>query len=109
MNNSVTSIVGDTEGALWFSTHGGVSRFDERLVNFTSRDGIGHAIMSLYRDAEGVMWIGTQGGVSRFDGRAFAHFTTRDGLVDNKVYDIGSTPAGILCATRSIPTMCRAA
>ena len=31
------------------------------------------------------MWFATWGGVSRYDGREFRNFTTKDGLVDNRV------------------------
>lgn len=41
--------------------------------------------MSIVQDGRGFMWFGTLNGASRFDGAHFTHFTTKDGLVDNRI------------------------
>lgn len=46
-------------------------------------------VSSINEATDGVLWIGTHGtGLYRFDGSRFTHFTTTDGLSDNRVIDI---------------------
>ena len=54
-------------------------------------------IRTLYLDAQGVLWIGTAGGgLSRCARRAFATFTTREGLPDNTISQILEDDTGRL-------------
>jgi hypothetical protein len=47
-------------------------------------------IRKFWVDPEGVLWIATTGGVSRFDGEEFVNLTTEDGLLDDRVYNLGA-------------------
>ena len=66
---NVQDILQDREGALWFATGGGVSRYDGRTwTNFTTRDGlVNNRVKAMLQDRDGVLWFGTFSGVSRYD------------------------------------------
>jgi ligand-binding sensor domain-containing protein len=51
-------------GALWFGTSGGVSRFDGRgWTAYTTADGLTHDwVASITRAPDGALWFGTVGG-----------------------------------------------
>ena len=82
---SVWAICSDPDGALWFGTSGGVSRYDgEQFINLTAEDGLPpHAVRTIQRDRDGNMWFGTWGGgVSRYDGERFDTFLPGDTIQD---------------------------
>lgn len=89
-HDSTSSICSSPDGMLWFTTRGGISRYDgSELVNFTTKDGLAHnEVNACYVDTDGTMWFGTKGGVSHFDGKAFANFTVADGLAGNYISSI---------------------
>ncbi len=65
----VEAIVVGPDGALWFGTDVGVSRFDGATsTNYTTRDGLAYdRVVSIAVAADGAMWFGTYGeGVSRY-------------------------------------------
>ena len=78
---------GDGEGHFWFSTNGGISRYDRQVFTvFTRTDGLGHdRVYSIQQDRRGHLWFGTSEGVSRYNGQSF---TTADGLAGNAVWSI---------------------
>ncbi|MEM1327217.1 MAG: two-component regulator propeller domain-containing protein [Bacteroidota bacterium] len=46
-------------------------------------------LSSIYRDKDDYLWLGHQGdGLCRYDGQYMRCFTTKEGLIDNMVYDI---------------------
>ena len=54
-------------------------------------------VFSLLAAPNGMIWAGTWGGgAARFDGKAWANFTTKDGLAGNIVYAIASDSKGVL-------------
>lgn len=54
-------------------------------------------IVSLAVDAQGVVWAGTWGGgLSRYDGKAWAQYTTAEGLPGNHVFMLHIDPRGQL-------------
>jgi ligand-binding sensor domain-containing protein len=90
----------DREGGIWLGswTEGGVSRFDgKKFVRFAMADSlIDDRIDAFVEDNQGRMWFGTRSGVSRLEGKNWrsspadsanfrsTHFTTADGLCENK-------------------------
>ncbi len=87
-DNEVYAIAEGSDGALWFGTPNGVSRFDgfrwssiggPPLPNLTVR--------SLAQDGTGAWWFGTeQAGLARFDGTQWSYWNARSGhLLDDKV------------------------
>ena len=66
--DSVTDIVQDSRGYLWFATTDGVSRFDgARFTSYGLAEGLPHArVHALLEGRDGTWWIATQGGLARF-------------------------------------------
>ena len=97
-HGDVYAIHHDPDGAMWFGTEGGLSRYDGKgFLNFTEEDGLGgNSVRAIHRDANGLMWIGTEGGLSRYDGKGFVNFTEEDGLAGNEVWTIYRTPDEVM-------------
>lgn len=84
---SVSGIVQDRDGFLWFATQNGLNRYDGREFRVYTREPfnrnslIQHLIQTLYYDREEhILWIGTYGGMSRFDPvrKTFTNFPPKD-------------------------------
>jgi len=74
--DSVTHILRDSRGYLWFSTTDGVSRFDgERFTSYAAADGLPQArVHQLLETRDGTYWAATHGGLARFiPGRLAGH------------------------------------
>ena len=56
------------DGALWFGTEGGVSRFDgESWTTYTTEDGLAsNDVWSIAMTPDGALWFGARGGISRY-------------------------------------------
>ena len=86
----------DGEGGIWFSTRGGVVRWDaasSRLVDA----GIGQAGMAMHFDAQGTWWTGGRGGglKRRATGSTVA-YRKADGLASDNVQTIARDQKGTL-------------
>lgn len=71
VNNAVFSLLQTTDGAIWFGTQDGISRFDGRnWVSYTQNDGLaGATVRTLFEDRTGAIWAATNAGLSRYDGK----------------------------------------
>jgi signal transduction histidine kinase/ligand-binding sensor domain-containing protein len=81
----VRDVLEARDGALWFATMGGVTRYDPQRCRYqTFSDATSPArqqVMSLAEGKDGALWAATQGGgVGRYHGGRWTWFTTRDGL-----------------------------
>jgi len=97
-NNLITGgILQDKEGAIWFRTTMGVSRYDGKSwITYTQRDGlVAYIVRSMLQDREGVMWFGAVG-VSRFDGKSWITYTQKNGLAQNYVWSILQDREGVM-------------
>jgi signal transduction histidine kinase/ligand-binding sensor domain-containing protein len=65
-SDSISNIVTDSRGYLWFGTLDGLSRYDgNRFVNYTIDDGLpDRQVWSIVEDRSGAMWIGTTQGAA---------------------------------------------
>ena len=103
-NDFVTSVMQDREGYLWFTTWGGVSRYDPSAspgqAQFTvvkpemwSTDLL---VQKILQDRTGHIWMASLGrGVARYDGRVFQTLTSQEGL-GNSINDFIQDSAGNL-------------
>jgi ligand-binding sensor domain-containing protein len=94
-DNQVLGILEDSEGALWFGTPMGASRFDGIRWK-TERDSLPNlTVLSLIQDRAGAYWFGTQnGGLARFDGSQWTTFSSPGDLPSNQVEAILEDHAG---------------
>lgn len=119
IDGPVTSILKGRDGAFWFAgEHKGRSaavRFEPRAFSpgadtrgtgriLTEVDGlVGQSIGTGLVAVNGDIWFGTKwgsgqmgplagGGLVRFDGVSWKAFTMADGLLSDRIYDIGQTP-----------------
>ncbi|MBT7915742.1 SpoIIE family protein phosphatase, partial [Candidatus Bathyarchaeota archaeon] len=95
---TVTDILQDKEGFLWFSTMGGgVSRYDgNEFAHYTEADGLGaNGVKCMLEDREGNLWFGVTHGIgfgipetgylTRFDGRYMTRFPLESDLSGNRI------------------------
>jgi signal transduction histidine kinase/ligand-binding sensor domain-containing protein len=83
--NSVYSILQTRDGYLWFTTLGGLVRYDGVRFTFFNRSnspGIaGNRFTTLHEDASGSLWVGTEGGdVTCLRDGKFTTYSRADGL-----------------------------
>lgn len=111
--NTVNKITFGPDGAVWFATSSGASRFDgQEFQNFAQSDGLlDNSVGTIFVGTNGVVWFGTTRGVTRYDparaneGRqAFSYLTSADGLAEGSVEAITSAPDGTLwfCARKGL-------
>ena len=71
--------------------------FSPKLKLLTTKDGLDSSVTSIHSDTDGVLWFGTsEKGVFRYDGNQLVNFTSENGLLSNRVYDIYRGSDGIL-------------
>jgi ligand-binding sensor domain-containing protein/signal transduction histidine kinase len=86
--HDVRTIYEDRQGFLWLGTNNGIARFHGEV--FRQQEGLSaRYVRTIYEDSDGIIWIGTyDNGLKRLkDGKA-THYTTREGLFDNGVFQI---------------------
>lgn len=82
-SNTVTAVLKDRYGYMWFGTEDGLSRFDGSrftVFNHHAADSSSlrsNSILALFEDAQGRLWIGTHKGLSLYD-RARNNFRNMD-------------------------------
>lgn len=106
-NASVSAIVQDSQGFLWFGTQNGLARYDgysfKVYENEPFMDNVlsHNQVQTLYLDGD-VLWVGTYGGLNRLDIKtniitSFIHRVEKaDSLSDNIVVSIGRDAKGNL-------------
>ncbi len=93
-DNEVTALYESRAGTIWIGlNNGGISRFDTAMQRFTSwaaQDGLpGDQVCAFYEDCAGSLWIATSGGgLYRFKDGRFAAITMKQGLYDNRMFQI---------------------
>ena len=97
-DNSVNTIIESRDGALWFGTSGGVSRYDGIWSTFTTANGLGgDYITAIIESRHGALWVGTdRTGVSRYQDGIWTTFTKVNGLGDNYIHLIIESRDGAL-------------
>jgi len=102
-NNSVLAILPARDGYLWFTTYGGLVRFDGvRFQVFDESNtpaihGTTFAAFSLFEDHQGALWAGSwNGGAIRYKDGTFSSITTKDGLPNNRVIRVDEDEQGTI-------------
>ena len=108
--STVTSILQDRQGFMWFGTEGGLNKYDgyQFTVYKHTADNPGSlsssVITSIFEDLDGNLWIGTLAGLDRLDRStgSFVHapqeFSSSSPVGDYPIYAIGQDNAGTLWA-----------
>ncbi|HVK47653.1 MAG TPA: two-component regulator propeller domain-containing protein, partial [Pseudobacter sp.] len=83
-SNTITSILQDGKGFMWFGTRNGLNRFDGNSFRIFKHDpkdstSIGsNSVLSLYEDSSEKLWVGTYKGIYRYDPKSDRfHFFNR--------------------------------
>ncbi|MGM0379098.1 MAG: ligand-binding sensor domain-containing protein [Bacillota bacterium] len=93
-NMSVSSIIQDKYGFLWFATQGGLNYYDGKNYKiydnkpFGENDLVHNLIQTMYYDhKQHIMWIGTYNGVSKFNiaKENFTNYTTENSNLSNNI------------------------
>jgi ligand-binding sensor domain-containing protein len=113
--NFVTAMTVDPDGMVWAAARTGVFRFDGTIwqkITPPWGEEIDANVTSIAVTSDGTAWFGfsvgegvfgpcgdrmiytEEIGVYRYDGQSWTHFTTADGLVDNKICAITIGPDG---------------
>jgi ligand-binding sensor domain-containing protein len=104
VNGTVNAVVEATDGATWFGTNGGVSRWDGvSWTTYTTSEGLGgNVVRGLARDSSGAIWAATTTGLSRFDGASWTTWTAARGLPSSAAFCVSVDRAGqVWCGTGS--------
>ncbi len=107
-SSSVSKIIQDRQGLLWFATQSGLNRydgytFDRYEHNPFNRNSLSHnLIQTMYYEEPDTLWIGTYGGLNHFDlkNESFKWYTHQADspatLSNNVVVDIVRSASGDL-------------
>jgi signal transduction histidine kinase/CheY-like chemotaxis protein/ligand-binding sensor domain-containing protein len=85
----------DNAGQIWFSTRGGVVRWDS-ASNKLVDGGVGQARFAMHRDAEGTWWTGGGRGLQRRATGSIVVYRKADGLANDDVLAIAPDNKGAL-------------
>lgn len=93
-NLSVSSIVQDKNGFIWFGTQGGLNMYNSNEMEvyshnpFSEEGLLNNLIQTIYYDEmEHVIWVGTYQGLSRFDidSKTFKNYSTENADISNEI------------------------
>ena len=98
-SNNVSLVFEESDKILWIATYNGLNRFDKKTKEFkvykyipgNSNSISNNVVFGIYKDLKGIYWIGTYGGgLNKFNPftQEFKHYTTKNGLANDVVYDI---------------------
>ena len=93
----------DQEGAIWFGTSDGASRYDGLdWVRYTTADGlIDQTVNCLLQTRDGAMWFGTKRGISRLEDGQWTRWAPGDGLAGSQANDMLEARDGSIWAVFS--------
>lgn len=101
---SITSIVVDSKGDVWFGTSGGAVRYGTTWITYLA----GTYIPCLAVAPDGAIWFCVDDmGVSRFKGKSWTSYSSANGLVSDRLTTIAIAPDGdIWVGTRDAGVSC---
>jgi ligand-binding sensor domain-containing protein len=94
-NSFVRSIKRDRKGNIWLVSNEGIIRYDGKsFTNITSKVSSAR-FWNVLEDRKGNFWFASlDSGAYYYNGKTFQHFTTRDGLVNDRVGNIYEDKTG---------------
>jgi len=80
--HTVTAILQDRRGNLWFGTTEGLAMLQgSKLVRYDAGAALPHPfVYSIFEDHAGTIWVGTRGGLTRIKDGAVTNFTRKNGF-----------------------------
>ena len=87
--SNVSGIIQDSAGFYWFSTEGGLSRFDGiNFTNYSTENGLAdNNINALFYSSDNKIWIGhLNGAITFYDGKNFKEVKSDLLPKDKKIY-----------------------
>ena len=87
-SNHIRSLLFDYEDNLWIGTHSGLYKYRGKgFTVYDRQNGLGSAfIYQIIRDVNQNLWLGTENnGVFKFSNGFFKNYSTKQGLLDNKI------------------------
>ncbi len=99
LSGNVFAIVPDRDGALWFGTEAGASRYDGRWQAITARDGLpGDSVRAIAQTEDGALWFATQAGLARRapGGECCDTWTVAEKLPGNDLHTLTVAPVSPL-------------
>jgi PAS domain S-box-containing protein len=105
---TVTAILQDRQGFMWFGTEGGLNKYDGYQFSIYEHDPdnpqslSSNVISSIYEDRDGTLWVGTIAGLDRLDRKTntFVHYlrdlTGSDITSERSVLTINQDRSGAL-------------
>jgi signal transduction histidine kinase/ligand-binding sensor domain-containing protein len=93
------SVITETpDGAVWFGTSHGLSRFiNGQSIVYSVKNGLpDDYVIALLPARDGKLWIGTRGGLAFFENGNFTSFTVADGLASNYIRSLYEDADGVL-------------
>jgi len=96
--NAVRRVRAAPDGAVWFATLGGASRFDgRRFTSYSSINGLADDhVWNLLHESSGAVWFATEQGVARFDGAKVVNYAQKEGLFNGPVHGCCQAADGAL-------------
>jgi ligand-binding sensor domain-containing protein len=96
-NTMVRTIKQDRNGNIWLASSEGIIRYDGKSFTNVTGEVSSARFFSLLEDRKGNFWFSSVGsGVYHYDGKSFQNFTTKEGLVDDKVPFVYEDKAGAI-------------
>jgi ligand-binding sensor domain-containing protein/signal transduction histidine kinase len=95
-NNIVISLAEDMNGVIWIGTAKGICRFINGAISPPGFKQKSLPIHALFGDRKGNLWFSDLKGLWKVAGDKTFHYSTRDGLVYNRVYSIFEDSRGRL-------------
>ncbi len=85
--STVSSIVQDGDGFIWFATQVGAARYDGYDFEYynTSNGLVNNYVNCMMLSEAGHLWFGTEGGISVLENGRIRSLTEEDGLVNNRI------------------------
>lgn len=84
---TVSSIVQDEDGYIWFATQVGTARYDGYEFEYfnTSNGLVNNYVNCMMLSSTGQLWFGTEGGISILENGRIRSLTEDDGLVNKRI------------------------